>query len=171
MKKWRRKISIRNLELGEWLLPRPSPTYVLSIQVRLCISQNCGKLLASFWHVNDSQYQAGGTWSCCWTSWCGIVCLRQKSRGRGAPPPLYPKGQAPPAAWRCLPGAPPPARKTHWKHVHHFQPAAAHLSSRANVINQARNVHDFLKLEKNCASLEFWEKWGHSENFIKACQY
>lgn len=28
-------------------------------------------------------------------------------------------------------------------------------------------MHDFLKLEKKCASLEFSEKWGHSENFTQ----
>lgn len=61
-----------------------------------------------------------------------------------------------PAAWRCLPGAPPPARKTTENVFTTFNPQLLILAVRANIINRSKeHTHDFLKLEKKCASLEF----------------
>lgn len=111
------------------------------------------KTIGSFWSHsgtwNDSQYQAGGTGSCCQTSWCGIVCLRQKSRGRGAPPLLYlrtsPLSQQPGDAYPVplpRPGKPLPNVFTA------VNPRLLILALRASIINRSKEcIRDFLKLE------------------------
>lgn len=130
------------------------------------LAQTVGSFCSHSGTWNDSQYQAAGTWSC---SWCGIVCLRQNSRGRGAPPLLYPRtsplSQHPGDAYPVplpRPGKPLPNVFTA------LNPQLLILALTANIINWSKErMRDFLKLEKKCASLEFSEKWGHSGNFTQ----
>lgn len=114
------------------------------------------------------------------------VSTRQEARGAAAelhgvaspawgrraegevPTPLYPR-TSPASSLEMPTRCPSPSQENHWKHVHHFQPAAAHLRAvRANVINRARNVHMTFWNWKRTVQVWSSEKNGAIlENFIQ----
>lgn len=57
---------------------------------------------------------------------------------------LSTRGQAPASSLEMPTRCPSPGQENHWKHVHHFQPAAAHLSSKSQRHKSEQGTYTWL---------------------------